>query len=87
MLSLSFFFTAHELNWTCVNSRNGMRVVRGSISCDPIQPISWQTQPNPTQYSWQWSLQFGSDYFYTQNYLVLLVNQASTYSCSLLIVL
>ena len=44
-----FFFTAHELNWTCVNSRNGMRVVRGSISCDPIQPNPSADRPNPTR--------------------------------------
>ena len=40
------------------------------------------------QYNYQWSLHFNSDVFYTQNLSrVLLVNPASTYSCSLLIVM
>ena len=31
------------------------RVVHASISCDPTQPISWLTQPNPLQVEKFWS--------------------------------
>jgi len=45
------------------------------------------TQPDPTRYNLQWSLQFSSDVFFIHRiYLVLVVNQALTYSYSLLIV-
>ena len=56
-----------------------LRVVHGSISCDPTQPISWLTQPNTTHYKWKnldptqpstannGACSLVVTYFYTQN--------------------
>jgi len=65
-----------------------------SILCDPNQPNPVQvekfgpnpTQPNTTNYG-SYSLVGLVTCFIHRTYIVLLVNQASTYSCSLLIVL
>ena len=51
---------------------------------DPTQPVSWLTQPNTTN---KGAYGLVVTYFIHRTYLVLLVNEALTYLCSLLIII
>jgi len=71
----------------CVNRSNPTHQLTDPPQPNPLQVEKFGPDPTQSNTTNNGAYSLVVTYFYTQTYLVLFVNQASTYSCSLLIII